>query len=419
VSTIASGGVSALRELGFKGRAAAYKPPGEYDFSQFYMKRGRPPEDQRGREQTPDCEHHYQGYSDECWPVHRRRRKAAAQNGSPDRLTGEVKTHLRYLASNSRRADAEKDYITPDGVKLCISTENPHLNTSDLETLGVGYYGEKGSNGEEHPNVKRIRDCGMSCKWDCLSFWTKMTGQAECRLHYCPHCLTDIGRDLDRARLPDIDPESGAAYRSVWLIGKYTLPESLPNWEGELASLQKQWESALTKTQRRKSTKGSVLWRSFTAYYTLNECWIHWKVMVKEGAPHGADDAVTELCRAMNAEVYDDRRYVHGELASLQLIENARTHLLGFSEDIDYEEKFELFTAHLDATKGRHIFQGMGSLWALLRELPEPEPLVCDECGSRLHRIVEREPMRGQPAQGDTPLGRAPPRWNGGPGGGP
>jgi hypothetical protein len=162
-----------------------------------------------------------------------------------------------------------------------------------------------------------------------------------------------------------------------------------------------------------------VLWRSFTAYYTLNEAWIHWKIMLKEDSPHGADDAVAELCQAMNAEVYDDRRYVHGELATLQLIENARTHLLGFSEDIDYEEKFELFAAHLDGTRGKHIFQGMGSLWGMLRELPEPEPLACDECGSRLHRVVERDPMRGQSAPCANPPGRPPPRGNGAPGGGP
>ena len=179
------------------------------------IRRGRPGDDERGKEPTPDCEHHYQGYVDECWPIHQRRRTAALRDGAADRLTGEIKTHLRYLLTNSRSADAEKDYISPYGVKLCISTENPHLNTPDLEALVVSYLGEKGSDGEEHPVVKRVRDCGAPCKWECDQHGVKMTGQAECRLHYCAHCLTDLGRDLDRARLPDIDPKSGAAYRSV------------------------------------------------------------------------------------------------------------------------------------------------------------------------------------------------------------
>jgi hypothetical protein len=229
--------------------------------------------------------------------------------------------------------------------------------------------------------------------------------------------LPDIARILDRARLPDIDPESGAAYRSIWLVARYALPKSLIDWAGELVSLQKQFESTLTKIQRRKASKGCVLWRSFTAYYTLNEAWVHWKVMFKEGAPHGADDAVAELCRVMDSKVYDDRRYVHGELATLQLIENARTHLLGFSPDIDWEEKFELFAAHLDATKGRHVFQSMGLLWDLMRETLKnghaaPEPMTCDVpgCGKRLKIAVHRDRSPSDEGAPPTTRGPDPPR---------
>jgi hypothetical protein len=158
-----------------------------------------------------------------------------------------------------------------------------------------------------------------------------------------------------------------------------------------LKTLQEQYESTLGKIQRRKATKGSILWRSFTAYYTETEAWIHWKVMFREEHPGGADDAVSQLCQVMAAEVHDDRRFIHGELASLQLIENARSHLLGFSEDMSWESKLALFGAHYGATRGRHILQGMGRLWALLRDLPEPEPLRCDECGAKLRQVLDSD----------------------------
>ena len=60
---------------------------------------------------SPECGHPFQGYVDECCPIHSRRRKAARKNGTPDRLTGEVKAQLRYLANSSRSRDAEKHYI--------------------------------------------------------------------------------------------------------------------------------------------------------------------------------------------------------------------------------------------------------------------------------------------------------------------
>ena len=239
--------------------------------------------------------------------------------------------------------------------------------------------GERDRRGEIHPAVKSARECGLSCKWVCDTHGTKMTGQAECSLPYCAHCLTDKGKDLDRARLPDLDHESGAAYRSVWLVGRYPLPDNLNHWSGQLSQLQERWAKSVAAVNRRKATNGSVLWRSFTVYYTLNEAWIHWKFMLSEADLGDGDKAIEALCRDMEATVYDDRPFVHGELASLQLIENSRTHLLGFSPDIDGPEKIELFASHYEATKGRHVFQGMGALWELLKVLSEPEPLTCDE----------------------------------------
>jgi hypothetical protein len=378
----------------------------------FNIKRGRPPEDQQGQDATYDNPHHYHGYVDECWPIHRRRRWAAVQRGKPDRLTGELRGHWSHLANNTRQENAEKDYICQHRVKLCISVENPQLATPDLDPLVTALLGEHDKQGAVHPTIKRIRECGLPCKWVCDEHGTKATGQAECRLHFCPHCLSDIGRDLDRARLPNLDPASGKAYRSAWLVGRYALPTDLMQWEQSLSTLQETWEAALVKIQRRKATKGRVLWRSFTAYHTTSEAWMHWKVMFKEDRPGAANEAIGQLCEVMSAQVYDERRFIHGELASLQLIENARSHLLGFSEGMTWEHKFAIFGAHYAATRGQHIFQGMGALWALIRELPEPEPLRCDECGARLRQIIEGEsnPGPGEETTGNSAQGPSPPK---------
>ena len=409
-----NGGITSFGALDFRVHLPQYRPNPEATRELFAVKRGRPPEEKRGREPTLDSCHHYQGCVDECWPIHRQRRKAALKQGKTDRLTGEIRRHWDYLAANTRTADAEKYpivFLKPNGVKLCISVEHHHLATPDLEPLAVALLGERDAQGEINPTVKRLRECGRECKWVCPGgHGEKLRGLAQCGLHFDPHCLTDTAKTLDQARLPDIDPESGAAYRSVWLLGRYPLPADLPKWEEALKSLQKTWEDALVKLQRRKATKGSILWRSFTVYYTEDEGLIHWKVMLREDCPGAADGAVTDLCQVMDAEVYDDRRFVHGELASLQLVENARSHLLGFSKEMAWETKLALFAAHYAATRGRHIFQGMGVLWSLLREVPKPEPLTCDECGLRLKQVlINDEPSREEMTVGNPLYGRSPP----------
>ena len=406
------GGIQSFRSLGFRVQLPRYTPDPEATRKLWAAKRGSPPEDKQGKEPAPESKHHYQGYVDDCWPIHSRRQKAAVQSNRPDRLTGEIKAHQKRLLSWARSEDAEFVYMTDHVRKLCTTSEDPHLNTPDLEPLVVAYFGEKDDyTGEEKPVVRRVRDCSHPVRAECSKHGPQAEWGAECRLGYCPHCLPDIARTVDRARLPDIDPKEGAAYRSVWLTGVYPLPEALPDWKEQLDALQKQWNDALTRIQRRKATNGIVFSRAFTAYYTLNEGCIHWKVMLRESAPGHADDAVAELCRVMDAEVYDDRRYVHGELATLQLIEDCRTHLLGFSPDIDWEEKFELFAAHLDATKGKHVFQTMGFLWELMEKAAaeekeeKPEPMVCKVpgCGERLAiKVYRNEPA---PGRGETTLG--------------
>jgi hypothetical protein len=373
------------------------------------VKRGSPPEDQQGKAPTSDNCHHYQGYVDECWLIHRQRRAAAIRRGGPDRLTGEVMRHLAYLAANTRTADADlsrSDFCNPPALKLCISVEDPQYVTPDLEPLAVAQFGQHDSEGNENPIVKRIRQCGRQCKWVCDEHGEKGRSFVQCGLHYCAQCLTDIARKLDRARLPDLDPESGAAYRSVWLLGRYPLPADLSAWEDSLKTRQEAWASTLVKIQRRKATKDSVLWRSFTAYYAEDEALIHWKVMFKEGGPGAADKAVASLCQVMGATVYDDRRFVHGELTSLQLVENARSHLLGFTKGMAWDTKLTLFSAHYAATKGQHVFQPLGELRMLIQALTPPEPPKCDECGMKLRQVLinENDPGPGEHSSSSNPV---------------
>jgi hypothetical protein len=405
-----SGGVQAFRSLGFRVQLPEYIPNPDATRKLFSTKRGRPPEAAQGKAPAPDCDHHYQGYVDECWPIHQRRRKAALKQGHPNRLTGEAQKHWDHLASNTRSENAEFRYIEGREntvPKLCISMEHPALASPDVEPLLVAWLGETDSTGETTSAVRRLRECGKGCKWVCEDHGEKFRGYATCGLPYDPLCLTDVSRDLDKARLPDLASESGEAYRSVWLLARYPLSAGLAGWKAELTRLQELWEESIGKIQRRKATKSAVLWRSFTAYYDPSEALVHWKFMVKEPASGAADRAVSALCAAMGAEIYDDRRYVHGELATLQLVENARSHLLGFSRDLPWDSKLVLFGAHYEATKGRHVFQALGPLSPKLAEVRKKrEPLKCDEevgndriCGKKLRQVLDREDAPPEPPE--------------------
>jgi hypothetical protein len=412
------GGVQAFRPLGFRVQLPEYIPDPEATRKLFAIKRGRPPENKQGKEPTPDCDHYYQGYVDDCWPIHQQRRKAALKQGKPDRLTGELRRHLSYLTANTRTGDAELAPIfltNKHGGQFCIAMEHPHLATRDLEPLAVGWLGECNKDGEINPVIQSLRECGRSCRWVCDEHGSKMTGQAECRKGWCPWCLTDLSKDLDRARLPDLDPETGEAYRSVWITGRYPLPSDLAQWKPYLTALHGTWQSILVKIQRQKATRGSVMWRSFTAYYAPGEAWIRWKVMFKEDSPGAADDSIVRLCQEMTAEVYDDRRFVHGELASFQLVENSRTHLLGFSPELSWDDKLMLWGTHYEATSGKkgHVCQPLGMLRDLLAKAPKPQPLVCDECGAKLRQVLDKEGdspgLREETTVGNPLYGRSPP----------
>jgi hypothetical protein len=412
-----SGGVQAFRPLGFRVQLPQYVPNPDTTRKLGVIKRGTPLEEAQGKGPTPDSCHHYQGYVDECWPIHSQRRRSAARNRRPDRLTGEIQRHWDYLGANTQSKNAEFHYIvfpSPNVPKLCISMEHPILATPDLEALLVAWLGEKDVTGETTPAVRRLRECGQGCKWVCDDHGEKMRGFATCGLPYDPFCLTDVSRDLDKARLPDLDPETGEAYRSAWLLGRYALPADLAEWKAELIRLQELWEKSIGNLQRRKAVKNMLHWRSFTVYYTEDEALIHWKVMVKESAPGAADKALAALGATMGAEMYDDRRYVHGELASLQLVENARSHLLGFSRDLPWDSKLALFGAHYEATKGRHVFQALGPLKPRLAEVRKKrEPLKCDECGKKLRQILVKEGDSPGPREevsvGNSAYGRSPP----------
>ena len=137
--------------------------------------------------------------------------------------------------------------------------------------------------------------------------------------------------------------------------------------------------------------------------------------MFKEDSPDAADGSIARLCQEMTAEVYDDRRFVHGELASFQLVENSRTHLLGFSPDLSWEDKLMLWGTHYEATSGKkgHVCQPLGMLRDLLAKAPKPQPLVCDECGAKLRQVLDKEDDNPGPREETTvgnPLyGRSPP----------
>ncbi len=328
-----------------------------------------------------------------CKEIHVHRRAFAAETGRPDSQTGEVKAHRDHLLKLLRRRGGKNaEFLTGRyGEKLCILMENPNLFIDEewlllLLRLTVG---DVDSDGNEIGIYKQASECGLPCKWNCVTDGTRFTGKIKCRCHFCQGCPTELGRNLARLKLPNLEGE--ARYCETWLYTEHQLPENIALWSSHLQALMLRWEKEVAKLGRRKANKGNVYFRAIGVYYTGNVAKIHWKVMIYEETSGDADAGIDRLCRVMEAEVDSQRRYVDGETAVLQIVEDSMSHLVGIDDQMYEDTQSQIFAAHYFACKGRHIFQGLGALHAALRQLPPPDPLACDVCGGPLTQIIDRQ----------------------------
>ena len=330
-----------------------------------------------------------------CAEVHIRRRQWAADNGRVDSMTGEVASHRDLLLKLLRRRGYDNaEFLTGMyGEKLCILMENPHLfiDKDWLELLLEQAVGATDDEGNLTPIVKQLKECGLPCKWSCVTDGTRFTGHIKCRCHFCQYCPTEVGRKLSRLRLPNLDADTGQRYCETWLYTEHQIPENINQWTYIFSQLMSTWEKEVAKLGRRVAYKGKVYFRSLGVYYTGNVARIHWKIMIYEEKENEADPAIEYLCRVMGAEIDGQRRYISGESAVMQIVEDTMSHLVGIDKRLSEEIQVQLFAAHYFATKGRHIFQGLGALHGALRKLPKPDPLVCDVCGGSLIQIIDRQ----------------------------
>lgn len=123
---------------------------------------------------------------------------------------------------------------------------------------------------------------------------------------------------------------------------------------------------------------------------------IHWKLMFKASSLEAALSVERHLQRRMDADRLELREFDDGEEAVLQLIEDSISHLVGIDKDFSEQEQVDIFRAHYFAMQGRHASESMGDLWKLLQQLPDPEPMTCDECGEKLYQTVDpSQPRKG------------------------
>ena len=124
------------------------------------------------------------------------------------------------------------------------------------------------------------------------------------------------------------------------------------------------------------------------SYYTEDEAQTHWKVMVDERFEGEALEFVEGLGELMGGSVSSQRCYVNGQQGATQLVADTMTHFIGIDPDIPFAAQLEIFTAHYYATKGRHIFQGLGNVYKLLQRIKRDDPPKCEICGRKLDQVL-------------------------------
>ncbi|MGI0011817.1 MAG: toprim domain-containing protein [Nitrososphaera sp.] len=323
----------------------------------------------------------------DCQETHRKRRKAAAEEGRADSLVGEVMAHQRLYRSMTK-TNAEFCTSKTTGTKLCVAIANPYLfidHDDLLELVGL-VDGVTDRDGKERPMYKRIAECGLRARYDCIEHGTKKSGIHSCKANFDPNCISHMAKQLSRSKLPDL--EGDAAYTSVWVHSEYFRGDTV-EWQTKLVELMSIWERAIAYLARSKRYKGNIYFRSFHVYYEGDIAKVHWQCMIYEPEPGYSDYAAEYLAKKMDGAIEHQRRYQNGETAVTQLVADSFSHLVGIDTSLSMQERTDIFAAHYFATKGRHIFQGLGDLYKLLEELPESEPLVCDECGRPLKQILE------------------------------
>jgi hypothetical protein len=136
----------------------------------------------------------------------------------------------------------------------------------------------------------------------------------------------------------------------------------------------------------RKRSPNQIYYRSMSVYYNVDQGVLRFKALLQENTQGQMDHAIETLATEMRAVRVDTRRYWQGEDARLQLMADSMSHLVGFAPGSQPYEKIRLFQGHLEALKGKHVFQGMGDLYKLEQAIPALEPMLCDECGERVNQ---------------------------------
>jgi len=341
---------------------------------------------------------------DGCDSVDRDMRRTALRLGKPVNLTTSVLKHREEFKKQYPKIE-EFYPLSQQGVKLldfCFFMENPHLIAphQQIENLVSGALGQVDLSGQPVPAYVAIVDCGRESSMSCDVHGAAWCGTHKCYQGFDPNCGTQASGQAAKVKIPNL--EGSAQYLHVVFQTRDVLPDNADHWGPIFSKQIDTWQKTMAKASMWKAGKDRLYSRSHATYYGIEDgktvATTTWKILFHEVEEGCLDKIIIRIATAMDAIVFDQRRWQKGQNAALQIVADFMSHFIGIDQSISQGEQAKIFLAHYNSTRGRHIFQAYGLLRKLIIELPAPEPQICPEpgCGLTLHEVLLPRPPSGK-----------------------
>ncbi len=348
--------------------------------------------------------------------------------------------------------DLSADFLKdPSMLDPMLTIENPtrrigHDRLADLAAIVLLPLTDPDAPDGIHPVLKELLGCGEAQYFQCPTHGEKASGSysgyGECHLSFCPDCASDLGCRVSRRGFPNLHSDGEVQYLSCWLQSELALPaaRTYHALRSNLAkpdpayttdtdeSILTEFSDALGKISRRKlERKGTATYGDFMLQRAISFDYqgesdadasvvVKYKLLLKCTRPV-AEAIVSALATMLDAEVMHLTGTYSGPWATLQAIEDTRSNLVNISEDFSQRMQLDILSAHYLGLKGRHSFQPLGEMNAILAaQTDKPARPTCDVetvngvCGLPLKQIRQPDaPRKGNPAEQTTHSDSDPP----------
>lgn len=333
----------------------------------------------------------------ECTLMHAKAHRTSLKLNKPVNFMTMAFDHRNEFVKQHPK-NGEFHSLGEQGVKLCdfcVSMDDPRRisNQRQMENMVFGALGQVDFAGNPVAASLAIADCGRETVMNCDVHGAAYGGSHKCRQGFCPNCGTQAASEAARVKMPSL--EGDEQYYHIVFETRTVLPENLEHWGPVFASQIDTWQKVMSKASGWKESAKKIYSRAHSTYYGIDEservvAVTTWKVMFHEDSEGCLSKTVGKILKAMDAMIIDEHRGQDGEVATLQIVMDFMTHLIGMDPAITSQDQGKVFYGHYTSTRGRHIFQAYGLLRKLITALPEPEPQICpiEGCGLKLREVL-------------------------------